>query len=670
MGGGAALFWGEGGQSGDGGVGAVGRAEALRGECLEVIPFGVIGSRGGGDLAEEAAPVGEEAIDVADAGMVGGELPAAAVALEQFAEDGAAAGAVLGGDAEGEVALDGKSSVGLEAGDGEATGPAGFVGAESLAGEEVGEIEEQVFLGVMGIFDGGGDGEPLGAEETGGDASASGEAEVAVEEADAGPLPEEGGFRAQGEAFRSAWAGGAGAEGAARAADQARAGGVGGEVAGEVFGGDGGGVLDAHPRGFSGEKALGEPGCGEAEVLAIGGEAQQGCPGEGVGAAEAKGARLAEPGRVVACQEVSGFVEAAAAGATDHLEQLVRGDLVFDALGGEAVAGDEDRSEREIDAGAEAEGGDDDPELAGFGEGFDESGALLVAESAVVIRDPGGDEALEAGAEEGPLGIVERQRIGGGEGAGELAGEFFRILPVGREDEDGAEVVAERRRDAGGPIARDARGRTPGEVVEIDLLDGDGTFRVSHDARLAPQLAEPCADIVGVGDATAEEQELDADRERDDGALVVVAAGGVGDPLVFVDHDGPGVTAIAEGTLRGLQGGHDDGGIGGVGDVARHDADPPVPGAPLGEFVIGQRAGGDGVIGLSAAGPALDEFFENEGLARAGRGIDDDIGAVAECRDGLHLPGVGNQDVLQRVEHGNRNVEPGGGRSTVVVGWQ
>ena len=51
------------------------------------------------------------------------------------------------------------------------------------------------------------------------------------------------------------------------------------------------------------------------------------------------------------------------------------------------VAGEGDAAQGEVDAGREAHGGDNDAELAGFGERFDDAGARGITESAVMVGD-------------------------------------------------------------------------------------------------------------------------------------------------------------------------------------------------------------------------------------------------------------------------------------------
>jgi hypothetical protein len=128
-----------------GGEGRELRRGGFRGEGEPALGFflqgGAPGSRerfGGYDLAQEAAPLDEEAVDIAHAAVFAGELGLALGAVEDAAEDIGAAVAVLGRDAGIEPAINGKVTVGGAAGFGQASGPAGFMAGEAVGGEEVG----------------------------------------------------------------------------------------------------------------------------------------------------------------------------------------------------------------------------------------------------------------------------------------------------------------------------------------------------------------------------------------------------------------------------------------------------------------------------------------------------------------------------------------------------
>jgi hypothetical protein len=114
--------------------------------------------------------------------------------------------------------------------------------------------------------------------------------------------------------------------------------------------------------------------------------------------------------------------------------------------------------------------------------------------------------------------------------------------------------------------------------------------------------------------------------------------------------------------LHGFERGDDDRGVGIHAKVAGHDADVPVAGAPLGEFVVGEGAGGNGEeraageIGL--LGPAL----EDVGLARARGRVDDHVLPFAERGQREGLPPVRQHQFLQTGERVGEHVRSVCGR--------
>ena len=149
---------------------------------------------------------------------------------------------------------------------------------------------------------------------------------------------------------------------------------------------------------------------------------------------------------------------------------------------------------------------------------------------------------------------------------------------------------------------------------------------------------------VGIGDAAAEEEKLGLGWGEGEGKFIVKPAVGVADHLVFVNNEQGGSIALDEAVFLRLQRGDENGGVEIFGEVASGDADVPAASAPLGEFVIGKGAGGDGVDGLAAIFTAIGPKLENERLARAGGRLDDDVLSIAQRADGLLLPEIGNGD--------------------------
>ena len=114
----------------------------------------------------------------------------------------------------------------------------------------------------------------------------------------------------------------------------------------------------------------------------------------------------------------------------------------------------------------------------------------------------------------------------------------------------------------------------------------------------------------------------------------------IGQHLVFIHHEQVRVPAFKEAVTLRLEGRDNDRGAQVIADIARGDAHIPALGQPFGPFVVGQGPGGYRVDGLAAM-PALDEQFEDVGLAGASRGLDDDILTLAEGAQGGLLPEVG-----------------------------
>jgi len=403
--------------------------------------------------------------------------------------------------------------------------------------------------------------------------------------------------------------------------------------------------FEAEFGGVVGEEAAAEVGGGEGGAFAaldgLVHEGEEAGPVEWVGALELERAGFAEAGFGGSDEDVAFFVETAAASAAKHLEKFIGANLARAGGGDVFAVGDEDRLHGEVDAGGEAGGGDDDAELAGLGKRFDEGGALLVVEAAVVEGDAVLEELAEAvGGEEFLLG-GKGEEVEEREGGGEFAGEFLGGAAAGGEDEEGAEVGHEGAGDEAGPEAADGGGDAVGEGFEFDFLLGDGAVGVVDEDGVAANAAEPLDGFIGVGDAAAEEEKLGGGFGEGEDEFVVHAADGVAEHLVFVHDEEVGAFGAEEAAFLGFEGGDDDGGVEVVGDVAGGDADVPAGGAPFVEFVVGEGAGGDGEDGVAAAA-LLHEELEDEGFAGAGGSVDDDIPPRLEMTHRLLLPEVGN----------------------------
>ena len=548
----------------------------------------------------------------------------------------------------------------------EASEAARIGAGEAVAGEEIGAVEEELVDRVAPILEARGEGQALGAEKNRDDGAPRGEAQAFVEHADALPLPERRGLGGEGEALGAVGTAAAAGEGFAFATDQPGPAGIRKQTTGKVGAGwqRGGGLGAEAQRGF-GEEAGGGIARQIERGLARRQAAEQGGPGEGGRAFQPEGRGAAQPRGAPGDEHVAGLVEAAAPGAPDHLQQLVGGDVALERAHAVARGGEHDRAQGEVYPGGETEGGDDGAQLTGLGERLDQAGALGVREAAVVVGDATMEELGEGGAGDGFLLRGEGQRIREGQLAGQLAGEALGVGAMRGKHEHGSEVFAQGAGHAAGPETADLRGQAMHEIVDLDLLERDGPGRGADDGDLAAEAGQPSGDVVGIGHGAGEEEQLHRGGQGGEHALVVVAPRGIAEPLVFVDHEQVGKargggfgkalvpgggSRAEEGALGGLEGGDDGRGVEVDGEVAGADADAPAAGAPLGEFVVGEGAGGHGEDGAAGEVVLLDETFEDVGFARAGGGVDDHIPAGSQRVHGVSLPGIGQHERLQTDE--------------------
>ena len=217
----------------------------------------------------------------------------------------------------------------------------------------------------------------------------------------------------------------------------------------------------------------------------------------------------------------------------------------------------------------------------------------------------------------------------------------------GGEDEDGTEILGESLGHEARPVALDLGRDEVVQAVAIDLLQRHGPFLMPDEHGAPAEAREPFHDVIGIGHAAAEQEQLRLRRCECDGQLVVQAPVGIADHLILVDHEQRGTVAADETVLLRLQRGDDDGGFEIFGEVARGDPDVPTARAPFGELVIGQRARGHGVDGLAAILAVVRPQFKDQRLTRASGGMDDDVLSVAQCGHGLLLPEVRHGHLVQ-----------------------
>ena len=216
----------------------------------------------------------------------------------------------------------------------------------------------------------------------------------------------------------------------------------------------------------------------------------------------------------------------------------------------------------------------------------------------------------------------EHQRIVHGQRGGEVAREFLRRQPARREGEDRPEVGQQRLGDQPRPVpaagsARRADVHLVGQRVEQGFLHGHGAFGVGDEFHVAAQPPQPRGHVAGVAHAAAQQQELRAGRREREREFVIGAPVRVAEHLVFVDDEQARAASAQQRAALGFERGDDHAGLGAFVDIARADAHVPAGGAPFGELVVGQRAGGHGEDGLTLERGI--EQLEDVRLARAGR---------------------------------------------------
>ena len=107
-------------------------------------------------------------------------------------------------------------------------------------------------------------------------------------------------------------------------------------------------------------------------------------------------------------------------------------------------------------------------------------------------------------------------------------------------------------------------------------------------------------DLLRIGDAAAQQQQLRMGRRERERQFVVQSTVRVAEHLVFVHDEQGRALAGDEPVLLRFQRGHEDGRAEIFRQIASGDADRPAAPAPLGEFIVRQRTSRDGVNRLAA----------------------------------------------------------------------
>lgn len=124
-------------------------------------------------------------------------------------------------------------------------------------------------------------------------------------------------------------------------------------------------------------------------------DADEGWPVDAVWSTDALRSCVEEARQIGRGKDVAFFIEPAASCATEHLQKFIGPQFDCVVAGLIARACDHDAAHGEIDAGSESGGGNDDAQMAAFGERLDQPGANGVGESAVMPGHAIGEEFCE-----------------------------------------------------------------------------------------------------------------------------------------------------------------------------------------------------------------------------------------------------------------------------------
>ena len=205
----------------------------------------------------------------------------------------------------------------------------------------------------------------------------------------------------------------------------------------------------------------------------------------------------------------------------------------------------------------------------------------------------------------------------------------------------------------------------------------DGALLGDDDSGLAPHLAEPVAELLGVGDRGGQGDHLNPGRKVNDDLLPYRSAEAVGQVVDLVhDHESQPiqVTGVRVEHVAEHLGGHHHHVCAGV-DRGVTGEQPhlilSVPGDEIQILLVAQCLDRRGVEGLEALGPAqVDGELPHDRLAGSGRRCDEDTFSSFDGRAGLLLERV-EGEVITSGETGE--LAAGCGLSTarcgVTLGW-
>jgi hypothetical protein len=261
--------------------------------------------------------------------------------------------------------------------------------------------------------------------------------------------------------------------------------------------------------------------------------------------------------------------------------------------------------------------------------------------------DSGFKQTGEVVAGEQLLFGAELKRIGCGQLAGQIGGHRLCGLASWSEYQDGAKIFGEGFGHEPGPITLDVSGHMVAEAIGVDFLQGDRALIVTDQDGLAAKSLKPFGDILRIGDAAAEKEQLRVRRGKGDGEFVIETAVAVADHLVFIHDEQGGAFTGKQAILLSFKGSDQDGRIKVFREVAGGNPHVPPSRSPLGKLIVCESPSRDGIDGLPSIFALVRPEFENQGFPRAGRRLDDDIFPFPQCRDGLLLPKVRDGDEIE-----------------------
>ena len=234
-----------------------------------------------------------------------------------------------------------------------------------------------------------------------------------------------------------------------------------------------------------------------------------------------------------------------------------------------------------------------------------------------------------------------------GQLSGYVRGEFFGVGSSGSEEQHRPQPLGQGLGAQAWPVAADLRRQSPVEFVGEDLVQRHGTDGVFDHFDGTTQTAQPVGHLIRVGHRAAQKQQLRLRWSQCQGQFVVQSSVFIAEHLVLVDDEQGGAIASDEPVFLCFEGGDKNWGVEVLGQVAGGDAYVPAPGSPFSQLVVGQRPSGHCVNGLTPVSARLRPQFEHQRLAGACGRMDDHVLARSQCRHGLLLPQVRNNELLQ-----------------------